>query len=252
MRDLNVLKERIDYAERHLKASHSARERESEALMEMWRQIRNRFEAQEKEIARYRAEVAEMGRVNDELSSLVDRLIATIEGSVDESQSEAVPTIAGLAGDLLGSEPDDSLPPQAAEPEIPPLRPETKLETETETETEAEAVSTSDLDLPPPPAPSEAETSFAAALEEELTLSAEDEIFESAPTMPVTEASASEGIRDLVSRIESSVGGSASDEEASPSDDGLEEDDDLAKELEDIEALRNELNGLRDKISAGA
>ena len=60
MRDLSVLKERIEYAERHLTASHTARERESHALMAMWQQIRDRFELQEQEIARYRAQLAEM------------------------------------------------------------------------------------------------------------------------------------------------------------------------------------------------
>lgn len=60
MRDLVVLKERIEYAERHLSASHSALERESQALMAMWRQIRDRFEVQEQEIWRYRAQIAAM------------------------------------------------------------------------------------------------------------------------------------------------------------------------------------------------
>ena len=45
MRDLKVLKERIEYAERHLQASHTARERESDALLAIWSQIRDGFEA---------------------------------------------------------------------------------------------------------------------------------------------------------------------------------------------------------------
>ncbi|MGB0632837.1 MAG: hypothetical protein ACPGRZ_19270, partial [Alphaproteobacteria bacterium] len=68
MRDLKVVKERIEYAERHLQASHTARERESDALMTMWSQIRDRFEAQETEIARYRAELAELSQANDDLA----------------------------------------------------------------------------------------------------------------------------------------------------------------------------------------
>ena len=98
MRDLGVLKERIEYAERHLTASHTARERESQALMVMWQQIRDRFESQEQEIARYRVQLNEMTAVNDELSALVDRLIASVEGGAAESGNETVPSIARLAG----------------------------------------------------------------------------------------------------------------------------------------------------------
>ena len=126
MRDLSVLKERIEYAERHLTASHTARERESHALMAMWQQIRDRFELQEQEIARYRAQLAEMTNINDELSALVDRLISSVEGGITDSGNETVPTIAKLADDLLRSQPPrGSIPAAVAAPAAPlppPLR----------------------------------------------------------------------------------------------------------------------------------
>ena len=105
MRDLGVLKERIEYAERHLTASHTARERESQALMTMWKQIRDRFELQEQEIARYRTQLSELTGTNDELTALVDRLITSVEGGIAQSGNETVPSIARLADDLLRSQP---------------------------------------------------------------------------------------------------------------------------------------------------
>lgn len=268
MRDLGVLKERIEYAERHLSASHSARERESQALMAMWRQIRDRFEAQEQEIARYRAQLAEMTNVNDELSSLVDRLIQSVEGGIANSGSETVPEIARLADDLLQSQPasapltslaeqppQESAPAPAPEPAAAPApripEPEEILELDTPAD--------------PPVAAESAEientsnTSFGASLEAALAedLGDDDEDDLSIPqSAPVAEASASEGIRNLISRIEDAV--TTPDDtsaDAAPSDTETAsegEDEDLTRELQEIEALRNELNGLRNKISAGS
>ncbi len=247
MRDLGVLKERIEYAERHLSASHSARERESQALMAMWRQIRDRFEAQEQEIARYRTQLAEMTNVNDELSSLVDRLIHSVEGGISDSGKETVPEIARLADELLQSQP-------ASRPVPAPVRrpePEEILELDTPADPPfAEA---------PSPARDSAKTSFEANLKAALAENtddiyddedfAEDDDLSIPGSKPVAGESASEGIRDLVSRIENAVASPAGASVSKAAAD--EEDDDLARELRDIEALRNELNGLRNKISAG-
>lgn len=269
MRDLGVLKERIEYAERHLSASHSARERESQALMAMWRQIRDRFEVQEQEIARYRAQLAEMTNVNDELSSLVDRLIQSVEGGIADSGNETVPEIARLADDLLQSQPasrpSSILTPRPA-PDIaqrpaptPPLAVEPAPEQRI-----PEPEEILELDTPADP-PFAAETgtaentsasSFGASLEAALAESIDDDDEDdlSIPdSMPVAEASASEGIRDLISRIENAV--ATPEDEAHPADAEMstdEEDEDLTRELQEIEDLRNELNGLRNKISAGS
>lgn len=240
MRDLKVLKERIEYAERHLKASHTARERESDALMTMWSQIRDRFEAQETEIARYRAELAELTQANDDLAQLVDRLIGSIEGSVETSSAETVPKIATLADDLLRSEP-------TSEP-LPPL--------ELTEEASDSGIAESSVDEPVPSPEDRSEDkdlSFGELLGEELS---DDEDLDVPPMIApreVTEESASEGIRNLIERIEGAVSSSPISDrhDASQSEGPVDNDEELNRELEEIEALRSELNGLRNKISAG-
>ena len=260
MRDLGVLKERIEYAERHLSASHSARERESQALMAMWRQIRDQFEAQEQEIARYRAQLVEMTDVNDELSALVDRLIQSVEGGIADSENETVPEIARLADDLLQSQPTSRPSPRPTQSRRPP--PPSSVPAPEARIPEPEEI----LELDTPADPPFAETadatensdgsSFGASLEEALAESVEDDDdnLSIPPAAPVAEVSASEGIRDLISRIENAVATPEDTAEvASAGADGNleEEDEDLARELQEIEALRSELNGLRNKISAG-
>lgn len=266
MRDLGVLKERIEFAERQMKAAHSARERESDALMAMWRQIRDRFEDQEQEIARYRSELAELTQVNDELSALVDRLIASIEGNVEASESETVPEVAGLAQELLRSEPVRGTaaprPPAAArrtspESDVPASRFDADALAALETD--------DPLDLGTPIDETDADelrSNFARMLGEHMSGNADDDgaddTADADPSQteqdydtvrPVDEESGSPGIRDLISRIEGAVGGKGRKRVAKPSP--KKSDDDLARELAEIESLRNELSGLRDKISAG-
>ncbi|CAN0392779.1 unnamed protein product [Discosporangium mesarthrocarpum] len=257
MRDLGVLKERIEYAERHLSASHSARERESQALIAMWRQISDRFEAQEQEIAHYRAQIAEMTDVNDELSSLVDRLIQSVEGGITDSGNETVPEIARLADDLLQSQP-------TSRPLPSPMGHPTQEHTPAPSLPEPEEILELDTPADPPLAAEStvidntSNTSFGASLEAALAedLDDDDEDDLSIPqSAPVEEASASEGIRNLISRIEDAVATpedpAADDRSADMETASDDEDEDLSRELQEIEALRNELNGLRNKISAG-
>lgn len=244
MRDLGVLKERIEYAERHLKAAHTARERESDALMSMWAQIRDRFDAQEAEIADFRQQVADLTRVNDELSQMVDRLIASVEGSVDEAANETVPEVADLAGALLKSEPPLSTGSPArttAAPEPAPLEDLEDLETD------------DPLGLGAPlDAPDETAADAPASFDDALTEVMEDDDteFESDLDIPeaVTEESASTGIRDLISRIENSVKATAEQSDDNTGADDAPEDD-LSRELREIESLRDELAGLHDKIA---
>jgi len=272
MRDLSVLKERIEYAERHLTASHTARERESQALMAMWQQIRDRFELQEQEIARYRAQLAEMTNINDELSTLVDRLISSVEGGITNSGNETVPTIAKMADDLLRSQPPrGSNPAAAAAPAAPstpePAAPPAAVPSPSEYSQALEEIL--ELDTPAPeeePAPeapvappaAAPETSFSESLNAALAVDDEEDEISIPSSEPVHEDSASEGIRNLISRIEDAVASPAGATElngATPAEDAIEadeeEDEDLARELQEIESLRNELNGLRNKISAG-
>lgn len=250
MRDLGVLKEQIEYAERHLKAAHSARERESDALMAMWSQIRDRFDAQEQEIARYRSEVENLTQVNEELSALVDRLISTVEGSVDQSENETVPEVSRLAGELLSSEPEigafahvetsatETPSTEAyAAPDISASLDE--LETDDPLELGTPIDEPLELDTPIDEAADDGGSSFGDMLNE--AMEAEDGV--PAPK-PVQSELASVGIRDLIARIEDFVGKNSAAEK-----DEEGEEDELSRELREIESLRSQLTGLHDRIS---
>ena len=229
MRDIATLKERVDFAERHLKATETARNRESEALMDMWRKIRERFNHQEDEIARYRAEVETLTEGNGALSRMVDDLIAIIDGNIERGRDETVPKIATLAEDLLASEPSDEdlsrfaddaaeASPASHGPDTDPADPE------------------DDIDRDPDEA--DLDTRSSDATEDEDDRSDRD----------VPEESLSPGIRSLIQRVEGAARKPAG---ISPdADDDAHGDDDLARELEEIEQLRNELAGLRDRITA--
>lgn len=116
MRDIESLKQRIEAAEKHNSSSELARSRESEALMDMWHKIRTRFTEQEDEIARYRVRLEEMSEKNSDLGRMVDDLLATVEANLDRSRDESVPRIAGLAEELLASEPSSfALPEEIAD-----------------------------------------------------------------------------------------------------------------------------------------
>ena len=104
MRDIESLKQRIEAAEKHNASSELARNRESEALMDMWHQIRTRFTDQKDEIASYRSRLEEMTQKNSELGRMVDELLETVEGNLDQARDETVPRIANLSEALLASE----------------------------------------------------------------------------------------------------------------------------------------------------
>lgn len=262
MRDLGVLKERIEYAERHLKSAHTARERESDALLKMWDKIRGRFDAQEQEIGRFREEVSDLTRVNDELSSLVDRLVSIVEGRVGDSANETVPEVARLADGLLQSEPEivrRSAPPASPitddvdEDDIldlegmesdDPLELGTSLaqllsDDDDDSDDENEGPSFGDI------LNRAMDSRAAASLDDE-----DDDDFDHELDIPdrVEADSASEGIRGLIARIEGSVGSDATDRGSDKGGSKDEGDDQLARELQEIESLRDQLNGLHRKV----
>lgn len=251
MRDIATLKEQVGFAERHLKTAETARNRESETLMETWRKIRERFNHQEGEIARHRAEVEALIENNESLSRMVDDLIATIGGNVERARDETVPKITTLAEEMLASEPseddfarfaadadadaeDDGPAPDgdAAEPASPD---DDILDLDIEAIDAIDAIdkidtigpsNTADLDIPSSEAPDDDGGSFEEVSAESL----------------------SPGIRNLIQRVEGSVGDAG---ELSPDpEDDFDEDDELARELKEIELLRSELSGLRDRITA--
>ena len=245
MRDIATLKERVGVAERHLKATETARNRESESLMEMWRKIRERFNHQEGEIARYRAEVETLTEGNQSLSRMVDDLIAIIDGNVDRGRDETVPKITNLAEDLLASEPapEDFANFAADEPVAP--APEFD-DTDDVIDLVSEVDEPIDFDVTTSP------------VEDDTADIQDDRDTNGSADGAVSERSLSPGIQSLIQRVEGAVGevsGASPDDGYGEreSDDTSDEDDndDLARELEEIEMLRNELSGLRDRISAG-
>ncbi len=231
MRDIATLKERVDHAERHLKATETTRNRESEALMDTWRRIRERFTHQEAEIARYRAEVESLTGSNESLNRMVDDLIAIIDGNIERGRDETVPKITTLAGDLLASEPSAEDFSHFAD-DAP--------EAETDTVSAEDVI---DLDEDETD-PSYFDTPASDAIHHDDDDGVDGD---------VVEESLSPGIRSLIQRVEGSVGepdGLSVKADDDDLDGGAGEDADLARELEEIEMLRSELSGLRDRITA--
>ena len=228
MRDIATLKERVDHAERHLKATETARNRESETLMDTWRKIRERFTHQEGEIARYRAEVEALTDSNQSLSRMVDDLIAIIDGNIERGRDETVPKITTLAGDLLASEPSVEDFSQFAD-----------TAPETDTGQDFDSAGSEDvIDF-------EQDEDDLAYLDIANSDDSQDD--DDGADRNAAEDSLSPGIRSLIQRVETSVGES---DGLSVEADGAGKDDDLARELAEIEMLRNELSGLRDRITA--
>jgi hypothetical protein len=127
MPNLETLKSRVERAERNLKSAETTREMESQALVEMWRQIRERFETQESEIQLYRDKLAEVEDQHKELLKLVETLLGVIEKSTSRGgPDDAVPRITGLAEAMLEkravakSEPEEDV--SATIEDEPPLR----------------------------------------------------------------------------------------------------------------------------------
>lgn len=118
MRDLSILRERIEQAQQRMRVVQTARERESEALADMWSQIRTRFADQEAELEGYRARVATLEDTHEELLKLVETLLGAIEGNLSRVQDESVPHIAAAAEDLLrnGTTPSERAVARSAPP----------------------------------------------------------------------------------------------------------------------------------------
>jgi uncharacterized protein involved in exopolysaccharide biosynthesis len=104
MPDLDALKSRVERAQRHLDAAREVRERQSAALVEMWRQIRDRFVAQEREIEDYRGKLSTLEDEHAELTRQVEALLEVIDRGLGRADDETVPRIAGMAQALLDGE----------------------------------------------------------------------------------------------------------------------------------------------------
>jgi hypothetical protein len=257
----------------------------------MWLQIRTRFTDQEDEIARYRTRLEETTEKNTELGRMVDDLLATIEGNLNRARDQTIPRITNLAEELLASEPQsaaDGVPDDDTAGEISfqqTLMASSNLDHDMDAAAPGPEAGQPAADAEPE---DDAEPAVNSVPDPEIVRSVLDQIAaddhgatsaeELDPAQaeepgPVQGESLSDGIRDIISRVEnmsagvlsSPAGGaggqdSGSDEflaeflgtadgkgaAAAPTD---EPDDALAQELREIESLRNELSGLRDRLT---
>ena len=209
MRDLGTLRERIEQAQQRMRVVQTARERESEALANMWSQIRTRFADQETELDGYRARVSTLEDVHEELLKLVETLLGAIEGNLSRVQDETVPHIASAAEQLLR---DGTIGPERAPTNFAP--------------TTMNAV---------PPVQSRSDFPRRVPQRSSLPPAGQDDADQG------TEPSPSPGIRDLIARVQRAVN-TEEQKQTGPASE-------LEKELQEIENLRSELQGLKRRIS---
>jgi len=245
MADIEGLKQRIELIDLRLKTAHSARERESAALIEMWGQIRDRFHSQKAEIVALRDRVRLLEDTRDDLQGMVDNLLGAVEGGLERMADETVSKIRELASDLLNeTEPSAPFP----------------LDTGDDTQTgHALDFVAAEPDSSDPYEESDAsgksdDDDFLTALERSVnatTIPTGNAETDSDDAL-VLDTPVSPGIRDLIARIHDSIGervDDAGDAGNAGSSDTAQSPDALGDDLLEIEQLRNELLGLRDRIS---
>lgn len=220
MAELENLRTRVEKVNHDLKSAHSARERESEALMAMWQQIRTRFTDQDQELARLRRRTVELEDAKDELSGMVRALLEAVEATTEEINDPAVPRISKMAEDLLAGNSTNTARPESG------------------------ATAKADRPAEPPPAPAAATVSPSDPPRREVA---------DADTAIVSE-SLSPGIRKLISRVEGVFDETRAGDHGEPEENAaisVDEGsaDDLERDLKEIEKLRTELQGLRHRIN---
>lgn len=224
MRDISALKERIDQAELQLKAAENDRVRESDALMKMWRQIRQRFVSQEQEIANYRDKVTQLMRRNEELAQMVETMVRTIEASAEGTRDETAAKVSGLAEELLNND--------------YPARSAHLLEEPGDEVAE-------DFDEP------DDVLELNVAAEEDPDARFEDD--DRAPSPSASDESRSPGIRSLVGRFEAAMHRSVRrDRPRLAEPPALSDDRDGERNQNELENLRHELQGLRRRMTETA
>ena len=238
MPDIDGLKQRIELIDARLKTAHIARERESAALSDIWDQIRERFLDQQNEIENMRQQINELEETKDDLTSLIQTLLAAVEANLERASDETVPQIKEMADTLLEN---NSVEIQHRGNETP--FPEEADNIPNKTQASLLTNKTSETD------------DLISAIEESL----ENDVLDIEPNLEEKEiscnltddrtAALSPGIRDLIGRIEDAVGPVTleTEEDDSRSTEKLAE---LSDDLQEIEELRGELMGLRERIAS--
>ncbi len=102
MTDIDGLKQRIGLVDLRLQTAHSARERESASLIEMWEEMRNRYADQQDTVAELRQKISELENTRDELTALVSGLLEAVESGIERMADDSIPDIREMAGQLIG------------------------------------------------------------------------------------------------------------------------------------------------------
>ena len=247
MGDLTGLKKRVELIDLRLKTAHSARERESAALVDIWEQIRVRLLDQNAEITRLRDRVSELEDTRDELLQMIHGLLSAVEGGLERMSDETVPQIRDMAGDLLKDASETlSASGFAGGKALTRINEQGKPSASR-----------------PPADENKIHANFHSDLLNAVERSLDDAgegVFNTVPEEIVKPDSdnqrrrigepASPGIRDLIARIEGAVGADLMEKSSSSGDE--DEEDELTRDLREIEALRGELHGLRERISGGS
>lgn len=240
MAEMDGLKKRVELVDLRLKSAHSAREKESAALMDTWEQIRDRFQEQRAEIVKLRSRISEHEDSRDDLLKMVHSLLEAVESGLDSMADETVPRIKDLAGQLMANNKEDGQLPGAS-----------TQSTGSDTESETPATLSTGANF---------HQELLTRIEQSIESANKDDYVNGEPPSVEAEVStetdknlpASPGIRNLVARIENAVGEEFFEPSSAADDKNEDDEDDLSRDLREIEALRYELNGLRHRISAGA
>jgi hypothetical protein len=245
MADLDGIKKRIALVDLNLQTAHSKRERESQALMETWEQIRQRFQDQKSEMVALRTRVSELEDSQNVMQDLIQNLLSAVEGGLESMADETVPKIKDMASAML--EEDNAHPVPRLPVEIPESGAAHNDFLTAMERTDIEDTETVfDVGIPLEPDASE------GIPDQLLELSAD--LIDDSPTSGETPSSdlpanepASPGIRRLIERLEETV---IRENIAPAAVEEEEEENELDRDLREIEDLRSELLGLRDKIAS--
>ena len=143
MAEMDGLKKRVELIDLRLKTAHSAREKESAALMETWEQIRDRLQDQSAEIIKLRSNIADLEDSRNDLLKMVHSLLTAVEGGLDNMADETVPKIKLMAGQLLSNDRGEVQPtPTPTTPAKSEYEPEYEPVQETATDPATESVGT--------------------------------------------------------------------------------------------------------------
>lgn len=228
MQDLDTLKRRLSDAEQGLQAAETARNREFNTLLEMWREIDRRYETQQQQIAEDRAKMQALIEQNEELAGHIDALLGSIEGTMKRAEDSAIAEIAQNVRGHLDTEPS---PPSLSAEDVQAL-----LSPEPEDDPVMDPAATA-----PPVTPSFETPSDPPPVETPPTTAAADDADDVADI-------SSPGIRGLIGRLEGSFGSVLERETAAAEEAPPAPQTDLDRELNEIEELRAQLAGLKERM----